>query len=114
MRPKEEGRNTGCHDLKNLFVAAAKTPRISVVGRFLVVSRIYSPQLCCRVMLGSRVNERNTPKKLRERRFLEGIQCEASDNVYISVTEPVEPFGSTLYLFGQLRSFGSVGDRHIQ
>jgi hypothetical protein len=33
-------------------------------------------------------------------------------NVYILVTEPVEPFGSTLYLFGQLRSFGSVGDRH--
>ena len=35
-----------------------------------------------------------------------------SDNVYISVTEPVEPLGSTLYLFGQLRSFGSVGDRY--
>jgi hypothetical protein len=33
-----------------------------------------------------------------------------SDNVYISVTEPVEPLGSTLYLFGQLRSFGLVGD----
>jgi hypothetical protein len=35
-----------------------------------------------------------------------------SDNVYISVTEPVEPLGSTLYLFGQLRSFGSVSDRY--
>ena len=33
-------------------------------------------------------------------------------SVYISVTEPVEPLGSTLYLFGQLRSFGSVSDRH--
>ena len=32
---------------------------------------------------------------------------------YISVTEPVEPLGSTLYLFDQLYgSFGSVGDRH--
>ena len=37
-----------------------------------------------------------------------------SDNVYISVTEPVEPLGSTLYLFGQLRSSGSVGDRYIK
>ena len=34
------------------------------------------------------------------------------DNVYISVTEPVEPLGSTLYLFGRLRSFGSVSDRY--
>ena len=33
-------------------------------------------------------------------------------SVYISVTEPVKPLGSTLYLFGQLRSFGSVGDRY--
>ena len=33
-------------------------------------------------------------------------------SVYISVTEPVEPLGSTLYLFGQLRSFGSVSDRY--
>ena len=31
---------------------------------------------------------------------------------YILVTEPIKPFGSTLYLFSQLRSFGSVGDRH--
>ena len=41
--------------------------------------------------------------------------CQAkpeSDNVYISVTEPVEPLGSTLYLFSQLRSSGSVGDRY--
>ena len=37
-----------------------------------------------------------------------------SDNVYISVTEPVEPLGSTLYLFGQLRSSGSVGDRYTR
>ena len=33
-------------------------------------------------------------------------------SVYISVTEPVEPLGSTLYLFGQLRSFGLVSDRY--
>jgi len=48
MRPKldEEGGNTGCHDLKNLFVTAAKTPRISVVARFLVMSSAYFPQLC--------------------------------------------------------------------
>jgi hypothetical protein len=30
----------------------------------------------------------------------------------ISVTELVEPLGSTLYLFGQLRSFGLVGNRY--
>ena len=35
-----------------------------------------------------------------------------SDNVYISVTEPVKPLGSTLYLFSQLRSFGLVSDRY--
>ena len=34
-------------------------------------------------------------------------------SVYISVTEPVEPLGSTLYLFSQLRLFGSVSDRYI-
>ena len=35
-----------------------------------------------------------------------------SNNIYISVTEPVEPLGSTLYLFSQLCSFGSVSDRY--
>jgi hypothetical protein len=41
--------------------------------------------------------------------------CQAkpeSNNVYISVTEPVEPLGSALYLLVALRSFGSVGDRY--
>ena len=33
-------------------------------------------------------------------------------SVYISVTEPVEPLGSTLYLFSQLRSFSLVSDRY--
>jgi hypothetical protein len=35
------------------------------------------------------------------------------NSVYILVTEPVEPFGSTLYLFRSRRgSFDSVGDGH--
>jgi hypothetical protein len=45
------------------------------------------------------------------------VKCQAkpeSDNVYISVTEPVELFGSTLYLLVALRSFGSVSVRYIK
>ena len=75
MRPKldEEGRNTGCHNLKNLFVAAAKTPRISVVARLFCDEQYLFPTavLTCDARFG--VNKRNIPKKLRERRFLEGF-----------------------------------------
>ena len=75
MRPKldEEGENTGCHDLKNVSVAATKTPRISVVARLFGDEQCLFSAAVLTCDAGFRVNKRNIPKKLRERRFLEGF-----------------------------------------
>ena len=51
-------------------------------------------------------------RAILRRDTLSGDTPERGANVHILVTEPVEPLGSTLYLFGQLRWSGLVGDRH--
>ena len=69
----EEAGNTSCHDFKNFFAAAAKTPRISVVARLFGDEQYLFSTAVLTCDAGFGVNKRNIPKKLRERRFLEGF-----------------------------------------